>query len=112
MSFEIDDKTINEHIANDIDRMICHGWYSQYGFKSLGQILAFIYGYSNQLRIAERVTVYESIVTLYEQALCTYTWDEERKIPIFKFVEMYKGCNARQKIYLEWLNKQEVITRS
>lgn len=108
MSFDLTPEMIEEHIADDVDRMIHHGWYSSYGFKSVGQVLAFIYGYTNQLRIAESVIVGDGKVFLYNEILATYYYDEQRQIPVFEFVKSYNACNKRQEAYLKFLQKQDM----
>jgi len=78
-------------------------------FKSLGQILAFIYVYGGYT-LMESVTVGDNIVYKWNKPLLTFIFDEEKQIPIFTFITQedgnsYKWMAESQKTFLDNFNE-------
>jgi hypothetical protein len=90
---------------------LCLGEYRRSPFKSMGNIIHWLralgliqyetvqIGWNKQFNCGE--------VNLWGQVIATYTFDENRGIPIFKFIETYDWCQDMQENYLANLDKFE-----
>jgi len=79
------------------------GWCWNSPFKSLGNVIHWIKVYST-LHIAESITVGSDSVNLYGEKIADIEWDEELKMPIFKwtldFLEDHEWVANQQDLYL------------
>ena len=78
-------------------------------FKSLGQILAFIYVYGGYT-LMESCTVGDGVVYRWSKPFATFVFDEEKEIPIFTFITQedrnsYRWVAESQKIFLDNFNE-------
>ena len=86
----------------NIDSEHYRGWCWDSPFKSLGNVIHWIYVFAN-LRIAESILVGENEVYLWGDKIADIEWDEEYKMPVFKwtldFIEENEWIVDRQKLY-------------
>ncbi|MDC7249488.1 MAG: hypothetical protein PQJ49_06205 [Sphaerochaetaceae bacterium] len=64
-------------------------------FKSLGQILSFIYVYCG-FNVMESCSVGQNQVTLHSNRIATFEFDEEKQIPIFKFLNTLHNASEAE----------------
>lgn len=80
------------------------GWYNEYPYKTVGELINYIYAYSGLLRIAEQIVIGVGYVQWGDSQLATYTYDDQLKMPIFVFNEDISTCDLmkeNQDIYLK-----------
>ena len=71
-------------------------WWKKYPYKSLGEILHWLYVYCN-LNIAEKAIVSKSTIMYCNVLFADFKYDEEKKMPIFQFVDA--SWNEAQRKY-------------
>jgi len=84
--------------------------YKNSPYQSLGQILGFIYVYCG-FNVMESCTAGSEGVFLYGSKIADISWDEEKKIPTFSFIESkwYSQHYAEDNQGLVLSNWEEII---
>jgi hypothetical protein len=82
------------------------GWFREYPFKSIGNIMHWIYVYAG-LNVADSSTYGDGVVDFFGKRIATFIWDEELKMPIFDFKDGYEHASDQQKIYLSFVKKKD-----
>jgi len=79
------------------------GWLWNAPFKSLGNVIHWIYTYSN-LHIAEPIQVGNNVVELYGKKIADIEWNAKMKIPTFiwtlDFIDEHEWIVDNQEFYL------------
>lgn len=92
----------------NIQFRIKDGYLKNHPFKSLGNVLHWLYVYGN-LKLAESATVGNGIVTYNGKNLASYVFDEQLQMPIFTFDLKFDFWGAelfrKQALYLKDLQK-------
>lgn len=81
------------------------GWFREYPFRSVGNVMHWIYVYAG-LHVADSATYGDGTVDLHGKRVATFIWDETLKMPVFDFKSGYEHADEQQTIYISFLKKQ------
>lgn len=79
------------------------GWWSGYAPESVGNIIHWVYVFSERLDTAENITVGNNEVRLHGKRMAKIEMDEALQMPIFTDIDYYEHFEQNQKIFHEGL---------
>jgi len=97
------EKTQHQIIFENLFLRSLGGWWSGYAPQAVGNIINWVYVFSERLDTAENVTVGGYEVHLYGKRIATVEIDEALQMPIFKNIDYYDHFEKNQKIFHEGL---------
>lgn len=88
------------------------GWWNSYKFGSSGNLIHWVYVFSEMLNVAEQVIIGEKELTLNGKHFADVKLDEKLQMPIFSNIQWHKHFEENQKIYHEGLSKYKSFVRN
>jgi hypothetical protein len=87
------------------------GWWSSYAPQTVGNIIHWVYVFSESLDAAEQITVGSNEVHLYGKLMARIEIDEALQMPIFVDIDYYNHFEQNQKIFHEGLRMYKDFIR-
>jgi len=96
------EKTQDQIHLENLENRYAHGWYNDYPFKSIGNIIhwLYVYGYQNyDTAIIGEKKVWTGLSQ--KEVIATFIWQDELQMPIFDFEPRFSWLAKEQEFYID-----------